>query len=116
MALDQATLEQLKAKLIAEQARLESELGRFAKPTEVAGEYTTQFENVGSDPDENASEVEAYADNLAIEGPLETELRDVRDALTKMEAGTYGVCEKTGAEIPVERLLAYPAARTVVNA
>lgn len=116
MALDATTLAHLKEKLLADKARLEAELARFAKPTATPGNYETQFDVIGSDPDENASEVETYADNLALEGTLESDLRDVNDALAKMENGSYGVCEKTGQEIPVERLEANPAARTVVEA
>lgn len=116
MTLDTTVLERLKEKLLADKARLEAELGRFAKPTETPGNYETQFETIGTDPDENASEVEEYADNLSLEGTLESDLKDVNDALAKMEAGTYGVCEKTGEMIPLERLEANPAARTVVEA
>ncbi len=116
MALDTTVLAELKEKLLAEKARLEGELGRFAKPTDMEGNYTTQFENIGTDPDENASEVEEYVDNVAVEGTLESELKDVTDALAKMEDGSYGICEKTGEEIPLDRLRAYPAARTLVGA
>ncbi len=116
MALDSVTLAHLKEKLLAEKSRLEGELGRFAKPSGTEGNYTTQFENIGTDPDENASEVEEYVDTLAIEGSLEAELRDVNIALAKMENGKYGFCEKTGEVIPLERLEAYPAARTLVGA
>ena len=116
MALDTNVLAELKEKLRAEKARLEEELGRFAKPTGADGNYATQFENIGTDPDENASEVEEYVDNVAVEGSLETELGDVNAALAKMEMGTYGICEKTGQEIPLDRLRAYPAARTLVGA
>ncbi len=116
MALDTTTLAQLKERLLADKARLEEELTRFAQPTGTPGDYETKFEVIGSDPDENASEVEAYADNLSLEGTLEDNLRDVNDALSKMVAGTYGVCEKTSKEIPLERLQANPAARTVIEA
>lgn len=116
MALDTAALEQLKTKLVSEKTRLEAELRRFAKPIGGEGNFETTFDIIGSDPDENATEVEEYADNLALEGTLESQLKDVYDALEKMEKGTYGVCEKTGEDIPVERLLAYPAARTKVDA
>lgn len=116
MTLDATVLVRLKEKLLADKARLEEELGRFAKPTEVAGNYETQFETIGTDPDENASEVEAYADNLSLEATLESDLKDVNDALAKMETGTYGICEKTGEMIPMERLEANPAARTIVEA
>ncbi len=116
MALDGALVAELKTKLLAEKSRLEGELDRLGKPTDVEGNYETEFDDLGNDPDENASEVEEYVDNVAVEGTLETQLKDVNDALAKIEAGTYGVCEKTGEEIPVERLQAYPAARTQVGA
>jgi len=116
MALDNAVLESLKGKLLAEKMRLEGELARFAKPTEIPGNYETQFSTIGTAPDENASEVEEYASNVALEGTLETELRDVNSALAKFDVGTYGICEKTGELIPIKRLEAYPAARTIVGA
>jgi DnaK suppressor protein len=113
MALDQATLSTLKEKLLAEKARLESELGRFASATG-EGNYETRMGDMGTDEDENASEVEEYVDNLGLEQNLEAQLKDVRDALAKMEAGTYGVCEATGQAIETDRLVAYPAARTAL--
>lgn len=116
MAMDTTMLAQLKEKLLVEKKRLEEELGRIAKPIGGEGEYATTFDVIGTDPDENATEVEEYADNLALEENLETQLQDVNDALAKMETGTYGICEKTGEPIPVERLMAYPAARTIVDA
>ena len=114
MALDTQTLAELKERLLAEKSRLESELSRFAKPTGAEGDYATKFEDMGTDPDENASEVEEYVDNLALESNLEGQLRDVNDALAKIDKGTYGVCEKTGENISLDRLRAYPAARTAL--
>lgn len=114
MALDTTLLATLKDKLLEEKSRLESELDRFAKATGAEGDYETQIENIGTDPDENATEVEGYVDNLALESNLEGQLRDVVDALQKMEQGTYGICEKTGKEINPERLKVYPAARTEI--
>ncbi len=116
MSLESAVLDELKAKLVVEKERLEGELSRLGNPTGVQGDYETKFDDLGNDPDENASEVEEYVDNVAVEGTLETQLKDVNDALAKMAAGTYGVCEKTGEEIPLDRLRAYPAARTKVGA
>jgi DnaK suppressor protein len=43
---------------------------------------------------------------------LMQELKDVNDALRKIEEGRYGIDEKTGQPIPINRLLAHPAART----
>lgn len=103
---------QMKEKLTGEAERLKSELSRFAKPVDGEGEYETKYQDMGTDRDENASEVEEYVDNKALETTLEHELREVNDALARIEAGTYGVCESCGKEIDLDRLNAYPAART----
>lgn len=43
-------------------------------------------------------------------------LNKVEYALKKFEEGTYGVCELTGEEIPIARLMARPVARYTVEA
>lgn len=115
MALDAKTLEELKNILLSKKKDFEDELGRFAKPTENPGDYKTQFQEIGSDRDENASEIEEYSDNLALENNLEKQLRETNDALERMEKGTYGICENCGQEIDIERLRAYPAAKICVK-
>jgi DnaK suppressor protein len=45
----------------------------------------------------------------------ERHLLDVREALERLASGRYGVCERCGAAIPVERLEARPVARTCVG-
>ena len=110
MALSTEFLEEMKAKLLDEKAQLESSLGRFAKPTEVPGDYQTTFENIGPDAEENATEVEMYADNIALEDNLEGQLAEVDGALARAEAGSYGVCKVCGKEIEEGRLRAFPAA------
>jgi RNA polymerase-binding protein DksA len=42
-------------------------------------------------------------------------LTDLDEALTRLDAGTYGVCERCGRPIPAERLQARPSARTCVT-
>ncbi len=46
---------------------------------------------------------------------LQTELSEIEAALGRIDAGNYGICEKTGKPIPVARLRANPIARTLVN-
>lgn len=46
---------------------------------------------------------------------LEREMVEIDAALERIKAGVYGICEKTGHKIPVERLLANPSARTGVD-
>ncbi len=119
MTLDDATRSALHKALLEDKADLEKQLARFAKKGDCAeGDcYETTFpEDLGSEIGENASEVEQYVGNIALEHSLETQLRDVNDALEKMEQGTYGIDEETGEPIAVERLKAYPAARTNISA
>lgn len=104
----------LKEKLSAEKQRLENELSRFAKSTGTPHEYETQYEDIGDGTDENATEVENYVDNLALENQLESQLHEVDTALEKIGRGTYGICEVCHEEIPINRLQAYPAAKTCV--
>lgn len=113
--MDQKTLDELREKLIAEKDQLEGELERFAKKTS-EGEYKTDFpDDIGNRRDENATEVEEYTDKLALEDSLETQLKAVLDALKKMDEGTYGTDENTGEDIDINRLQAYPAARTNIT-
>ncbi|MRX73326.1 TraR/DksA family transcriptional regulator [Bacillus lacus] len=44
---------------------------------------------------------------------VKEELYDVENALQKMEAGQFGMCEETGRSIPVEKLRVIPTARTI---
>jgi RNA polymerase-binding protein DksA len=39
------------------------------------------------------------------------ELRDIDGAFARMKAGEFGLCVECGADIPAQRLLAYPAAK-----
>ncbi len=115
MPLTQTFLDEAKTKLQEERDRLEGELSRFAKSTGTEGSYETQFQDMGTDEDEQASEVEQYVDDIALEANLETQLKDVLDALERIEQGTYGICEVSGEEIAEERLRVYPAARTAIH-
>ncbi|KKP97339.1 MAG: hypothetical protein US25_C0048G0006 [Candidatus Moranbacteria bacterium GW2011_GWE1_36_7] len=115
MTITPEILAQLKEKLLEEKVRIQSELERIGKPTTQAGDYSTNFNEIGKDEDENASEVEEYTDNLAIETNLEKQLKEILEALEKINTGTYGKCDVCGIDIPVERLLAYPAAKTCTN-
>jgi RNA polymerase-binding transcription factor DksA len=115
MTIDNKILEELNVKLLADKERLEEELSKFASKT-TDGDYKTEFpDDIGNEQGENAIEVEEYADKLALEKSLESQLKDVIDALKKMEDGTYGKDEETDEDIDLERLRAYPAARTNVT-
>jgi len=110
MTLDATTAAEFKEKLLTAKSRLENELARFARPTDVPGEYETRFEDIGTDKDDNATEVEQYVDNLAVEETLENRLSGINEALNRMDGGTYGICSVCGKDIELGRLEANLAA------
>jgi RNA polymerase-binding transcription factor DksA len=50
----------------------------------------------------------------ALSGSLTDSLREVEDALAKLDEGSYGSCESCGGPIPDARLEAKPAARLCI--
>ena len=46
---------------------------------------------------------------------LITEIEEIDAALQRIKDGTYGICEKTGGKISIDRLKAYPAAKASVD-
>lgn len=65
-----------------------------------------------ADSDETADKIEEFEGNTAVLKELEIKYNDIKDALAKIEKGTYGICEISGEPIEEERLIANPAART----
>ena len=77
--------------------------------------------SIGGDPDSDDAAIDVergFADSahstaerarlLSVMKALRANLRWVNRALTKMDLGTYGVCERCGEQIAVERLEALP--------
>ena len=109
-------LEYFKDKLIARKASIESQLQTFAKKNaEIKNDYETVFEQIGDSPEENADEVTAYGDNLAIEHELEDSLLDIDAALERIEKGAYGYCQNCGQMISPERLEVVPEATECIK-
>ena len=110
--LDQAFIEKQKKKLQALRAQILS--AQQGETREEAGANT--------EVQAQAHEAEDDAQRLAsveLEGNLaafaDTRLADIERALQKIDAGTYGISESSGAPIPVERLEAYPEARDTLE-
>ena len=107
-----------KQKLEQEEAQLELEL------TDIGHLHNAAVGNWDGDAgdlkvgteDENilADKFEEETTNDAVVSDLEARLLNVKKALDKIEDGSYGICEKCGAEIEEERLEANPAASTCV--
>ncbi len=114
MSLSQEEITELKKNLYKEKERVENEINRITKPS-LSGKYEPIFNEIGQDEDENASEVEEYTDNVAIENTLEKQLKEINMALDRIKSNSYGRCEKCGTEISTNRLQAYPAAKKCIT-
>lgn len=78
-------------------------------------EYKARIPEYGDKPDENAQEISDYTTNVATEDVLKKNLRDINNALERIEKGTYGTCKYCGKTINEKRLKARPAASACVE-
>jgi RNA polymerase-binding protein DksA len=108
-------LEQIKAELMAEKNKILAELKEVSKGERVEENHTAKFPEYGDKPDENAQEIDSYSTNLATEKILDSSLRDIDNALKRIDDGTYGICKYCNQEINPKRLLARPVASACVE-
>jgi DnaK suppressor protein len=92
---------QAKRHLLAEQARLEEELGHLQQILQA---------EVDIELDEGDFEIIEREKAAAVMVVLGSQLRDVQAALRAVEKGLYGLCERCGNAIEVERLQVKPGA------
>lgn len=116
MAFDTAFLDEMREQLNTAKARLESELAKFGRRSAQGDDdFTTTWEDYGEKEEENAAEVAAYSDSLGLEATFEPELREVIEALTRLDAGAYGLCKTCGRDINKPRLQARPMATLCIE-
>ncbi|HEX6330610.1 MAG TPA: TraR/DksA C4-type zinc finger protein [Actinomycetota bacterium] len=109
--IDQAKLDELRTALEEQRLNLRKEIA-----------------DQGGDPDSDDASIDVergFADSahstaerarlLSVMKALRSNLRWVGRALTKLDRGTYGVCERCGNPIPIERLEALPWAILCVD-
>ena len=99
--------------LFSEQARLESIRADIIDDGTIdyGDEQEIQEEAAGQHPADAASATESRSRDIGLLEQVEGELRDVEQALERLDRGTYGQCEVCGRPIPDERLEADPTAR-----
>lgn len=73
------------------------------------------FPDYGETEEDNAQEVADYEANLSIKDDLLNTVRDVAEALSRLEKGTYGICKYCKKPIDEKRLLARPTSSACVE-
>lgn len=114
--MDTATLKIVKTKLLEQEKQLQERLQWFATQDKAnPDDYHSRFPNYGEKEDENAAEVAAYSDRISLEHTVESDLRDVHQALKSIDAGTYGICRYCKQPIEEKRLLIRPTSSSCVQ-
>lgn len=101
-----------------EAKKLEEELGTLGRrnPDEKGDWETVRKNGDGDEADELdvAEGIETYENDNAVLGQLEIQLRNVNEALLRIEEGTFGKCSVCGNEIEEDRLGVNPSATTCI--
>ena len=93
-------------------AELERQLGRLEKSMKVSNEATRTVE-LDQTAVGRLSRMDSLQNQSLSKGLRDREvvrLSQIREALARVEKGTYGVCTECGGAIPFERLFVFPEA------
>ena len=103
-----ADLEQLRSAVAAEVKGLEADLHAVFE--------ASQDSNADDEHDPEGNTI-AYerAQLTAVLSATRRRLTDIDEALARLDAGVYGICERCGRPIPADRLAIRPFARTCVT-
>ena len=108
-----------KKQLEEEKLKLEGELGTIAKRNpDQPKDWNTTYPDMNimaADKEEVAAQEEENENRASLELELESRLRDINDALIRLESGKFGMCKVGGEAIDEARLRANPAAATCVE-
>jgi RNA polymerase-binding protein DksA len=114
--IDKKIIDQIKDDLLARKQKLLDDLRAISgQDAHEKDQHRTMFPSFGDKPDDNAQEIDSYTTNLATEKIFESGLRDIDNALKRIEDGSYGICKYCSKEIGEKRLLARPVASACVE-
>lgn len=106
----------LRTRLEDERARLRVDLdGLAAEIVDLGQSQAIEAGGAGNHLADDATDVMEQEKDLALRQNLEDRLRDIEQALDRMERGTYGICENCGRPIAPERLEVLPSARLCIE-
>lgn len=109
--LDQKTIDKIKRNLLKEKKQILKDLNDITSKAE----HEVKFPEFGNKTDENAQEITEYSTNLSTDKILENTLRDIDNALQRIENNNYGICKYCNKSIQKKRLIARPVATACVN-
>ena len=114
--LTKTDIEDIKKSLLGRKEQINKDLAAIGKQDKNdKNDYKVSFPEYGNKDDENAQEINEYTTNLATEQVLESTLKDIDTAITRIEEGIYGTCKYCGEQIGKKRMQARPVASSCVE-
>lgn len=105
-------IDKFRRALEAERRRLEKERHLSAEDEAQGGSELSNYDN---HPADAASETYERTKNFALGENYKEMMDRIEDALRKIEDGSYGLCDRCGEQIQVERLKAIPYATMCIR-
>lgn len=100
--ISEEKLDYFKKRLLHDKQELEKQIKEFETPPDFGDE---------PGPEDEIDEAQELHNNLSIAASLRDKLSNIESALERISKGTYGTCEATGRDIPLEVLEVNPEAR-----
>ncbi len=101
--------------LLAEKKKIEDDLAPIAQRNpDAPQDWEVKYPDMNvmtAAPEEVADQEEEFENRASLQIGLESQLRDINDALERINDGTYGTCAGGGEPIDEARLRANPASR-----
>jgi len=106
--MDDNELKKLKKQLLA----MKNDI--YADVEQTLTDMNTQSGNI-PDPNDRASVESDRSFELRLRGRERKLMEKIEEALSRIEAGTYGICDECGEDIAVKRLEARPVAKFCID-
>lgn len=105
-----------KTLLETERDEINNDLSSISVKDPITGNYSTTSDTSETQPDDSDLDDrnEDFENDSAMTETLSLKLKDINDALLKIQNGTYGICEVCQNQIEEERLQANPSARNCI--
>jgi YteA family regulatory protein len=110
--VDKEKLAELKQRLLEQKRELEERVQAHYGMREQMATSLQEFAMYDNHPADIGSEMFEREKDLALDSLDRETLKEIDQALARMEEGTYGICTVCGKPIPEERLEALPQSQT----
>jgi len=107
--MTQEKIEYFKQELLKEKQEIINSLKKFAVEDTDDKDFNSKRPQYGNSDDDFVQETNDHLTNVTMEHILEDKLKEIDQALEKIENNTYGICEKCNKEIEEKKLEINPS-------